>query len=669
MLNTQKLIYLLPDVTYIAELLPTKKEHTFAIQSFRQINGEFMTEDDELIPANCTKLLGKIDPEEYLLVLPDHLFTNTIVSINETSESKVKEEIKEKLLPSLDLDKDTHDVKTFIVTQHGGKSKVQISALEKSVLEAFRVPAEKQGVKIKGVYPLSWTIKSVISLEPSISVIQIGTRLYSALHYIGVDQTTSQTTAEVTSIAETIKTLKGAEPSIQTVYLLTNELVEQELKKELSDTLPLQQLTNYVENQTDLPAFVKHIIESGLRTLSIPDFPVPEFPLGKILGTLTEKDDDDTTDPDEAEDTDTDKEVAMSTPAVLPATPPAAASLKAIDVFADDTEDEDEPEEDKSDEAEPEEADDTSDDSEADDSPELPTPTPPAITSAVQDEEVRITEVVENVVSVNPAVASMSIPQVEEPPAPEPKAKDPLIKDPFADAEEKEALARDTDEDTTDDTEELSSGSAEPDISKFAPGAALAAERSSSSPARVSPINKQKIKNRGQNQSLVRMIAVTVIVFLVTVGVGVGVGLGLLSLTSRDTQVTSSPQVSVTPEPTPIAETTTPSPSPSPTPVEIDRSEYSVLVVNATTVSGFAGRYQRMLQEEGYDSVAAGNARGEYTAGKNYVLLGENAAQLQDVLEEDTGLTLAQDEELEKSTEDPRNQYDAVIVLADEEAE
>ena len=58
------------------------------------------------------------------------------------------------------------------------------------------------------------------------------------LHYIGVDQCTSQTTAEVSAIAETIKTLKGAEPRIQTVYLLTNELVEQELKEELSDTLP-----------------------------------------------------------------------------------------------------------------------------------------------------------------------------------------------------------------------------------------------------------------------------------------------------------------------------------------------------------------------------------------------------------------------------------------------
>ena len=59
MLNTQKLIYLLPDVTYISELLPTKKEHTFTIQAFRQINGEFMTENDELIPENCAKLLNK----------------------------------------------------------------------------------------------------------------------------------------------------------------------------------------------------------------------------------------------------------------------------------------------------------------------------------------------------------------------------------------------------------------------------------------------------------------------------------------------------------------------------------------------------------------------------------------------------------------------------------
>jgi len=51
MLNTEKLLYILPDLTYLAELLPGKKEHTYTIQSFKQINGNFL-DDNEFISAN-----------------------------------------------------------------------------------------------------------------------------------------------------------------------------------------------------------------------------------------------------------------------------------------------------------------------------------------------------------------------------------------------------------------------------------------------------------------------------------------------------------------------------------------------------------------------------------------------------------------------------------------
>src|SRR5690606_30942769 len=131
MLNTRKLLYILPDVAYVAELLPTKKEHTFAIQAFRQITGEFLNEDDDLIAENIEKLFSKIEPETYHLVLPDFLFTNTILEIKETQESKVKQYIKETLLPSLNLSKDTHEIETFILTQYGNTSKIQLTALEK----------------------------------------------------------------------------------------------------------------------------------------------------------------------------------------------------------------------------------------------------------------------------------------------------------------------------------------------------------------------------------------------------------------------------------------------------------------------------------------------------------------------------------------------------------
>lgn len=652
MLNTQKLIYLLPDVTYLAELLPTKKEHTFAIQTFRQINGEFFNDEDELIAANCEKLLSKIDPEEYQLILPDFLFTNSIVSIAETSEAKVKEEIKTKLLPDLGLDKDTHDVQTFIVTQHGGKSKVQISALEKSVLEAFRVPAEKQGVKITGVYPLSWTTKSIISLEPSISVVQIGTRLYSALHYIGVDQCTSQTTADVPAIAETIKTLKGAEPSVQTVYLLTNQLVEQELKKEVSGTLPLQQLTVVDEEQTELPSYVKQIIESGMRTLSIPDFPVPKFPIGKIMGLTLDQ-------ASNSEDTETkseDSPTETESIPTIPTMPSSKSTLQAIDVFEENEEkdlEEDSDQTQKASNQDKESATDGEIDSESDngdEAAELPAPTtPPAIITVPATDHLGA-DTIE--ASVKTPVKTAALPEL---PTESKVATDD------SELVDSGPIVRNVFQDTPTD-------SAEPDLSKFSAGAQTHDSATNSSDDEFSTPEKEpvqvkpKITPRTKNKSLVRMIVVTLIVFLVTVGVGVGIGLALLSLTSKPT-VTPTPVVSATPAPTAVA---TPTPTPEP---EITRSEYSVLVVNATTVSGLAGKFQRNLQDAEYKTVAAGNAKGEYEDGSNYVLFKEGKETILATLAKDAGLTLVENTDVEISTEDPRNIYDAVIVIADAETE
>ncbi len=281
MLNTKKLLYILPDVAYVAELLPAKKEHTFAIQSFRQINGEFMTEDTDFNAENVEKLLGKLEPDTYHLVLPDFLFTNTIVEVKETHETKVKNYIKDTLLPSLDLSRDSHEIETFVLTQYNNVSKIQLTALEKSVLAPIVSAAHANKVEFEGISPLTWTIKSVISLEPSISVIQIGSTLYVAEHYIGVDQCTMATVAEIENVGETIKTLKGSQPSIQTIYLLTNDLVEDQLKSLVSNTIPVQQLTSGETTDDQLPNYVKNIIESGMKTLDISDYPVPKFALPK----------------------------------------------------------------------------------------------------------------------------------------------------------------------------------------------------------------------------------------------------------------------------------------------------------------------------------------------------------------------------------------------------
>ncbi|MFO7720324.1 MAG: hypothetical protein R6W85_07785, partial [Gillisia sp.] len=74
--SNTRLLYLLPELAYNVELVPTKKPNTFAIKDFHQVNGKFLDEN-ELKAENFEKLLEKLDEGDYTLILPDYLFTNT----------------------------------------------------------------------------------------------------------------------------------------------------------------------------------------------------------------------------------------------------------------------------------------------------------------------------------------------------------------------------------------------------------------------------------------------------------------------------------------------------------------------------------------------------------------------------------------------------------------
>ena len=584
MLNTKKLLYILPDVAYIAELLPGKKPSTFSISSFLQINGEYM-DDNEFIGENVLKLFKKIDPAEYRLILPDFLFTNTIINVKEKSETKIKEYLVNKLLPDLDINAESYHIDTTILNEHAGTTRVQLSALEKSLLAPVQVSSEKTKVKISGISPLSWSIKSLVSLEPSVSVIQIDSMLYVALHYIGVDQASQASVDNVENIYETIKTLKGAEPSIQTVYLISNELVEEKLKEHLSDTLPIQQLATKQDTESKMPSYIKKIIESGMRTLSIEDYPVPNFELGKA---------------------------------------PAGASIEAT-------------------KASTKTVANTENASVTADSSDLPTPqkqqsaetkvaaentTPQTITTKI--EKLDLT-------SVTPAPAT---------PAESPDANVVAVETQKKEDDKIEALL---DEIKEEEIVVASSTDSPADSTKVAAVTApVVTPKKEKTPKKV-------IKNREKTKTMLKMAFVTLAVFFTTVAVGIGIGLGVLQLTQSRSADTKNPVVVTETTPTP-----SPSPSPSPSPTTVDTSKMSVLVVNATTKAGYAGDISDLLLKD-FASVKAGNAKGDYKKG-NYILLGKEDSTLINNLEKTTKLNLTFQEKA--TTEDPKDQYDVVIVLA-----
>jgi len=637
MLNTQKLLYILPDVAYVTELLPAKKPNTFSIQSFRQINGEFM-DDEVFISQNIQKLFSKLEEGEYHLVLPDFLFTNTILNVTETTDSKVKEYINEKLLPKLDLNTETHELQTFVLTEFKGVSKVQLSAVEKSLLAPLRVASNQNKVEISGLSPLSWTIKSEVSLEPSISVLQIGAQLYAALQYIGVDQATITPVSETDAVAETIKTLQGAEPNIQTVYLLTNAKVEEELKELVSKTLPLQQLTSSKDDDAKMPSYVKQIIESGMRTLSIEDYPVPKFSLGKATK-------------DEVQE----------------------FSVAAVEDIDDDEDLLADVDDDKKDEKTEEKI-----ETESETEPELPAPFMPSIptieagatTSAIDEPDSNETEEEENMPKdkasedkksvVEPIEAFETVEAAEDEPI-----KFKPVETTETDETEKskpEVKAEAVESTKTEETPETTETKDEDiDLSQFASHSPAAMTSELDKPE-IKPdeaiVTKKKevIKNSSGIGNMLKMVFITLAVFAITVAVGVGAGLTLISMNSKDKD---------TPTPTPVAEiqstpepTTDASASPSAT---IKPEEINVLIVNATTKAGYAGTFKASLDEAGYGQVRAANARGEYDEG-TYILMPEENSDLITQLAKDAKLELDFAEGY--LTEDPSKQYDAVIVLA-----
>lgn len=276
-----RLLYVLSDLAYIAKLIPGKKAHDFVLSDFRQINGEFLDEN-VLLEANLVKLFSKLEAGSYKLVLPDFLFTSTIVNLELESEEAVKEHLKNKLLPELGINEEDYYLDTTVLSNYKGSFKVQLTALEKSVVAPLvKILEDHKDVKIESISPLSWTSKSIISLEPSVAILQMGNHLFLAEHYIGVDQCYSVEIADGENFAETVKTLKGVEPSLQTVYLLTNSLVDDALKEKLKETLPVQQLADLASENESMPSYVRQIIEASAKTFSIPEFLLPQFTLDK----------------------------------------------------------------------------------------------------------------------------------------------------------------------------------------------------------------------------------------------------------------------------------------------------------------------------------------------------------------------------------------------------
>lgn len=582
-----RLLYILSDLAYIAKLIPGKKAHDFVLSDFRQINGEFLDENN-LLESNLIKLFSKLETGSYKLVLPDFLFTSTIVNLELESEEAVKEHLKNKLLPELNINGEDYYLDTTVLSNYKGAFKVQLTALEKSVVAPLsKILENHKDIKIESISPLSWTSKSIISLEPSVAILQMGNHLFLAEHYIGVDQCYSVEVAEGENFAETVKTLKGVEPSLQTVYLLTNSLVDDAIKDKLKETLPVQQLADLASENESMPSYVRQIIEAGAKTFSIPEFLLPQFNLDKNYQarniSLDQK--------KETEDALEDDFENMVKPvvvgeAVLPA-PATISSASAVEVAVENLDEE---------------------------------PIATAEKVETSNEAVKIKETTSEKVDMTEKQTSVEEKEIDF--------------SQFAN------LALDP---SVFDKNQVSTEIKQADKT----------DKKSNETSKVQ--EKQVIKNQNDGSSVVKMLLIGFLSFVVTIALGVGIGLAYLQWTNH--KADNKPVVEVEPSVTPES---TPTPTPA---IEINKADYKILVVNATTKAGYASTIANKVKEAKFEDVSAKNAKGIYETG-DYLLVKEDSASnsaLLKELETATSLTLSLKTDIED--EDSAGTYDAVLVL------
>lgn len=617
-----RLLYILPDVAYTAELLPAKQPNSYAIHSFRQINGEFITED-EFISENLTKLLDKLEPGEYQVILPDFLFTNTILDVKATNQAQVTDYIKSKLLPSLEINKTTHQIETFVLTEHRGVYKLQLSALEKSLVKPLAQGMADRSLLAANVVSVSWALKSLISLEPSISIVQLGEQLYLTQHYIGLDQAINLPVSEAENLIDTIKTLKGAEPSIQTIYLLTSEQVAEKLRQGLHDTIPLQQLATFSENEGKMPAYLKQAIEASMKTLATPEYELPKFTLEAAKGNLT-----DLILPKVLADA---SEVAEHEAVLETVKPVVTKEPEKID-RPDILEAVDEPEVDD----EPKVADGL-------ETYEMPAslPSPKGVAGAVSMATVSFEK--PNLVDLTKSEADQKKPLFSEALEKEPVEKESL---------EKDTLELEKSPEITSLPESISSDS--PSWLKSKP---IVTTVNSSSKSAV-------IKNKTDVNELMKLITIGVISFVVTVGIGIGLGLGIVLFTNS--QAKPSALLSAFASPTPVpsqaaAIVVTPTLAASPS-AGLNLAKTKLLIVNATSIPGHAGNLASTLKAAGISQVTTGNAKGDYKKG-TYLLTKVADQNLFDFVKTKVGVA-SLSAQMTIATEDVKGEYTGVIVLA-----
>ena len=711
MLKNCKLLYVLPEMAFTASVGETPGQHAFFVQSFHQINGEFM-KDENFLFENLKKLFERVEEDAYTLVLPDFLFTDTIVNVPETDDVKIAQHLRDQLLPRIEVSTFSHETRTSVLLQRKTNAKVQLSAFEKELAATIKLAMGSRQIAIDEVVPLSWTLKAAVSLEPSITIAQLGERLYLAEHYIGINQTINAPLTDLEIVAETVKTLKGADANLQTAYLLTSVLVEEKLKSLLTKTLPVQQLTQPSEEEAKIPSYVKQIIEVSAQTLSLSEFVVPRFNLNLDQQTPAKTKDVSTAAVTIGDLSSSPKSVTSNLEVSAPEAITASVAALPVENQVAEPTDTKQPVAAKASDSSDEAATKVKEALSVSEPDEIATTNSAtgdgaAVKMSLPEEKPVPAVAVGNAAAALPQTqAAVYLPAEAEPTSTFSDNKKPVaaVSEPEVAPQEvsKAVVASDTEEAApvlsflSQQQPQAAAKQAEIDSSPISlpeerqDEPAAVALHSQDVPDTKDIKDKQQLnfypkddkinqngtvmeQKKGDMSVFLKKFFLFVVIFVVTIVVGIGVGLGILMLTNKNPFQTASttptplptpvatPEPTVEPTPAPTPDTASSAATPAPKKETVNLAKLKILVVNATKVAGLAGATRDNLQKGDFSGVKTGNAKGTYQTAGNFVLMKDKDTGVIKALEEASKLTLVYDEDYQ--TEDPRGEYDAVIVL------
>ncbi|MCL2110150.1 LytR C-terminal domain-containing protein [Microgenomates group bacterium] len=489
------------------------------------------------------------------------------------------------------------------------KSQVQTAAIKKQLLDQLFHLQENADLIISQVMALSWLTKPIIGLEPALSLIHIEDKIYLSQHYLGLEKTTELSPSDSAALIDHLKTLKQQEPNLQIIYLMTEARLENLLKRELKGILPVQQLSGTISDDNIAPP-VKAYLENAWRAI---------MTSGSLLISFS----------------------AQSFANIPPAAQPAPETpTEPLEKIALEPEPEPEPESEPEPEPEPEPTPEPEPESEPEPEPESEPELESKPESPPETEPKSITE--PETLDAPPATPSNLIKSLPS------DDHDSDFDQTLADVVAKQKVMLDNKVEETPEKEDDNS---------------------------ATPSIKSETKSPEKKKKSRRPLIIALIIIVATIAIGCILGkilLGVLDSSVNDESLDDPPIENIVPDPTPedIPDATTSAQVEEPE-EDFDPAKYSILVVNATNVSGLAGKIKAKLNAAGYKEVVTGNAAGDYDAAGDYeglsgdlVLLKTPNLDLIAGLKRDSELNLSHDTNQENyQAEDAIAKYDAVIVL------